>query len=320
MKRKFGDPTSGDIHVDTPLSDIAIAYKNTIFIADQVFPIVPVEKQSDKYYIWDKGSFLTNQVELRTPGDTYPEGRIKISTDEYYCDLYHLGYAIPDEDVANQDEAVELEETGAEWMAHQFALNREIQIAAAIFAATIWDSDLAGGTDFVQWSDYVSSDPISDIDTYSETIEQSTGATPNTLVLGRQTWNILRRHPLLLDMYKHTGVAILNEAQVAAALDIDTILVGRATQRTSAEGASTAVQAYIWGKHALLLYVPPSPGKRVPAAGYTFTWTIDDTGLTVNIIPIRQDDRDRDFLKGKHAFDFKVTGSDLGAYFGSAVA
>jgi hypothetical protein len=320
MTRKFGDPTTADVHVDTPLSEIAIAYKNLNFIADRVFPIIPVDKQSDKYFVWDKGSFLTNQVEVRTPGDTYPEGRIKISTDEYYCDLYHLGYAIPDENVKNQDAAVELEQTGSEWLAHQFALNREIQIAAAIFAASVWDSDLTGGTDFTQWDDYVNSDPITDIDTYSETIEQNTGATPNTLVIGRQAWNHLRRHPLLLDMYKHTGVAILNEQQVADALDVETVVVGRATQRTSLEGAATAVQAYVWGKHALLLYVPPNPGLRVPSAGYTFAWKIDDTGLTVNIIPVRQDDRDRDFLKGKHAFDFKVTGTDLGAYFGSAVA
>ena len=318
--RKFGNPTGADVHADSALSEIAIAYKNKSFIADQVLPLVPVDKQSDKYYIWDKGSWLTNQVELRTPGDTYPEGRMKLSTDTYYADIYHLGYPIPDEDKKNQDAAVDLETSGAEWLAHQFALNREVQIAAAVFAGSIWDTNPTVGTDFVAWDDYDNSDPPDDIDTYRETVLQNTGVLPNVLVLGKQVFSKLRRHPLLLDMYKYTGRGMLTEAEVAAALDVEKILVGTAVRRTSVEGAASATQAFVWGKNALLLYVPPKPALREPAAGYTFVWNIDDSGLTVNVIPTRQDDRDRDFLKAKHAFDFKVTGSDLGVFFASVIS
>lgn len=320
MKRYFGNPTGSDVHVDTALSEIAIAYKTKDFIADQVFPLVDVDKQSDKYYVWDKGSWLSNQVEKRTPGDTYPEGRIKLSTDEFYCDIYHLGYAIPDEDVKNADQAVQLEQTGAEWLAHQFMQKREIELASAIMGNSIWDNDLDGGTDFTKWDDYDNSDPIDDIDTYCDTIQQNTGVRPNTLVMGRQVFSKLRRHPLLLDIFKYTGRGILTIDQVKDALDVEMLLVGGAIQRTSNEGAATAVQSFIWGKDALLLYVPPRPALREPSAGYTFVWNIDGGGLTTQVIPMRQDDRDRDFLKGKHAYDFKVTGTDLGAFFDDAVS
>lgn len=320
MVKKFGNPTGSDIHIDAALSEIAIAYRNKDFIADRVFPLVTVEKQSDKYYIWDKGSWLTNQVEKRTPGDTYPEGRIKISNDEFFCDIFHLGYAIPDEDVANQDAAIDLETTGSEWLAHQFMLNREVEIASAIMADSVWDNDLDGGSDFTQWDDYDNSDPIDDIDTYMDTVQQNTGVRPNTLVVGRQVFSKLRRHPLLLDIFKYTGRGILTQDQVKDALDVEMLLVGGAVRRTSNEGASTAVQAYIWGKDALLLYVPARPALREPAAGYTFVWNIDGTGLSTQIVPTRQDDRDRDFLKGKHAYDFKVTGTDLGVFFDAAIS
>ena len=320
MKSKFGNPTIGDVHIDAALSEFAIAYRNKQFIADQVFPLVEVEKQSDKYYVWDKGSWLTNQVEVRTPGDTYPEGRMKLSTDEYFCDMYHLGYAIPWEHKKNQDVAVQLEETGADWLAHQFMLNREVQIAAAIFVAAIWDTNPTVGTDFVAWDDYDNSDPPEDIDTYRDTVLQNTGVEPNTLVIGKQVFSKLRRHPIILDMYKHTGKGILSEAEVAAALDVEKLLIGKCVQRTTVEGHATPAQAFVWGKHALLLYVPERPALREPASGYTMAWKIDDSGLTVNIIPTVQEDRDRDFLKGKHAFDFKVTGSDLGVYFASVIS
>ncbi len=320
MKRYFGNPTTDDIHVDAALSEIAIAYKNKSFIADRVLPLVPVDKQSDKYYVWDKGSWLTNQVEKRTPGDTYPEGRMKLSTDEYYADIYHLGYPIPWEDKKNQDKAVELEITGAEWLAHQFALNREVQIAASVFTTGIWDTNPTVGSDFAAWDDFDNSDPPDNIDTYRDTVLQNTGVLPNTLVIGKQVFSKLRRHPLLLDMYKYTGKGILTEAQVAEALEIENLLIGTCVRRTTIEGNATQTQSFVWGKSALLLYVPTRPALREPSAGYTFVWNIDDSGLNVNVIPTVQEDRDRDFLKAKHAFDFKVTGSDLGVYFANVIS
>jgi hypothetical protein len=320
MKREFGNPTISDIHIDTALSEIAIGYKNTQFIADQVLPEVTVQKQSDKYYVWDKGSWLTNQVEKRTPGDTFPEGRMKLSNDEYYCDIYHLAYAIPWENKKNQDAVIDLETRGAEWLANQFALNREIQLASAIMAGSVWDTNPVVGTDFVAWDDEDSSNPPEDVDGWRDTVLKNTGTLPNTLVIGREVFSIVRRHPIILDMYKYTGRGILTEAEVAAALGIDKLLVGNTVRRTTIEGNATQTQAFVWGKNALLLYVPSRPAVNEPSAGYTFVWDIEGSGLSVTISPIVQEERDRDLLKGKHAFDFKVTGTDLGVYAASVVS
>ena len=107
---------------------------------------------------------------------------------------------------------------------------------------------------------------------------------------------------------------------VAIALDVEKLIVGKAIQETSKEGASTAVRSYIWGKNALLIYVPPNPGLRIPSAAYVFTWKIDGTEFTAAISNSRQDWRDRDFLKGKHAFDPKIVGTDLGYFFSAAIS
>lgn len=312
-------PTKENFHIDGPLSDIAIAYKQEEFVADRVFPLVTVEKQSDKYFIWTKGFWMRNAVERRAPGDEYPEGRMQVSNDEYYCDLYHLGYGIPDEDVKNQDAAIELEITGSEWLAQQFALNREIKLASDIFTTGKWETDVVGGTGFVVWSDYDNSDPIKDINTGKQTIQKSTGKRANTLLIGQEVFDILTEHPLLLEKFKYTGEGILDVEQVRRALKVDTLIVGEAVYESSMEGAASATRGYIWGKNGLLLHVPPRPGLRVAAAGYTFTWNIDGSGYTVAISSTRQDWRDRDLLKGKHAFDHKITGTDLGYFFSAAV-
>jgi hypothetical protein len=314
------DPTKSQIHINGPLSNIAIAYKGGNYIADKIFPVVPVDKQSDKYFIWTKGFWMRNMVEKRTPGDTYPEGRLQLSSDEYYCDLFHLGYPIPDESIKNQDEAVQLEITGAEWLADQFLKNREIKIAATAFATASWDEYVTGGTDFVQWNDYDDSNPITDVDAGISVIEQSTGQVPNTLVMGKEVFNALKQHPILLELFKYTNPSILSEAQIKSALGIENLIIGRAVVESSKEGAATATRGYIWGKKALLMYVPPKAGLRVPSAGYTFAWKLDGSGLTTTISTVREDSRDRDLLKGKHAFDGKVTGMDLGYYFETAVS
>jgi len=315
------NPTKSTIHIDGPLSDIAIAYKQEGFIADTVFPIVPVDKQSDKFYIWDKDFWMRNAVERRTPGDTYPEGRMKISNSPFYCNLFHLGYGLPDEDLSNQDDAVQLEITGAEWLAQQFLLNRELSLVSDIFAVTKWETDVVGSTNFPLWSDYVNSDPVSDVLLGRQTIQKSTGQFANTLVVGQEVFDVLAEHPLLLDKFKYTQTGILEVEEVRRALRVPRLLVGASVYESTNEGDSTPTRGFIWGKNALLLHVPANPGIRVPAAGYTFVWRGNwGGGYTVAISTMRQDDRDRDFLKGKHAFDHCVCASDLGYFFSAAIS
>ena len=47
----------GTKHIDAALSNISIAYRNGVFIAERVLPVVPVLKQSDKYYTHGKEAF-----------------------------------------------------------------------------------------------------------------------------------------------------------------------------------------------------------------------------------------------------------------------
>ena len=42
--------------------------------------------------------------------------------------------------------------------------------------------------------------------------------------------------------------------------------------------------------------------------------------MTPAITRVREDLRDRELLRGKHAFDDKVVGTDLGYFFSAAVA
>ena len=43
-------PQSNEVHIDAALTNLSVGYQNPAFIADRLAPVVPVRKQSDKYF------------------------------------------------------------------------------------------------------------------------------------------------------------------------------------------------------------------------------------------------------------------------------
>ena len=63
----MAQPTPSDVHVNAPLTNVSIAYMQdqTDFIADKAFPGIPVKKQSDRYYSYDKGNWFRAKAQRR---------------------------------------------------------------------------------------------------------------------------------------------------------------------------------------------------------------------------------------------------------------
>src|SRR5574343_1017852 len=100
------NPTVADSHVNTALTAISVAYvqDQTRFVADRVFPIVHVPKQSDRYFIYDRGDFNRDEMELRAPGTESAGAGYRLdNTPTYYCNKYSLHRDVPDDLIANSD-------------------------------------------------------------------------------------------------------------------------------------------------------------------------------------------------------------------------
>ena len=83
-------PTASDVHVDSPLTNISIAYMQDQkeYIADKIFPVVPVPKQGDKYFTFSKNDFFRDEAKRRPPGSETAGSGYGVSTDTYYCDVW----------------------------------------------------------------------------------------------------------------------------------------------------------------------------------------------------------------------------------------
>lgn len=311
--------TSKDVHVDQLLTNVSIGYSNAGYIADQIFPVVPVDKQSDKYLTYDKSHWFRNEAKIRATGTKSERGGWNYSSDTYFCDRFSYGHEIYDEERDNADNAFQLDSDAAEFATDKILMQREVAFASGFFTTSVWGTDKTGGTDFTRWSDYAGSNPLVDVSDWMDTIEASIGREPNRLVIGKQVWSKLKWHPDLIDTIKYTQRAQMGLELAATLFEVERILVGRAIYTTSPEGTAEASVSYsrIWGKHALLIYVPNTPSLRQPAAGYTFTWQRVPQSLRY-IKRMRDEEREADIIEANAYYDHKVTGAAAGL-FGSTV-
>lgn len=325
----MSSPTKSMIHVDKILTNISVAYMNqaNTFLADKIFPNVPVAKQSDKYFTFNKDAFGRGGAEKRTGATESAGGGFQMSTDNYYCDQWSFHKDIPSDDAANAD--FDLFQSSSEFVTQNLLIRRESEFVNTYFAASVWGKDITGvasspsSNQVIQWSDYSNSNPITDIKTGIRYVQKATvGLKPNTLILGAEVEDALIDHPDIIDKMKYTAIPSPNatRAMLAQMFGVDRVLVGESVGVTSVEG-QTVTTGFQWGKKALLCYVAPRPSMYMPSAGYTFSWNAYGNGLGARIkrFPmVHLNDAER--IEGDLAFDYKVVSADCGYFFDAIVA
>jgi len=313
-------PTSNQVHVDAILTNISVGYMQMAenFVATKVFPVVPVSKQSDKFYTYTKNDWFRDEAQRRADATESAGGGYNLSTDSYQADVYAFHKDIGDQTRANADAPINVDREAAEFVTSRMLLKMETEFVSSFFTTSIWGTDTTPSN---LWSDYTASDPIGDIETGKRTILSTTGYEPNTLLLGYDTFIQLKNHPDLIDRIKYTSSQVLSESLMASLFGVPRVMVAKNIKATNNEGG-TAAYAFNYGKHALLTYSAPSAGLLQPSGGYIMSWTGVSQGLgaTIGISRMRMEQFKADRIEAEVAFDMKVIGSDLGYFFSSCVA
>lgn len=329
----MSQPTQGDVHVNKPLTNISIAFMQEAsnFVADSVFPNIPVSMQSDRYYTYDRGFFNRDEMQERAPGtESAGSGYEVDNTPTYYAPVYAFHHDIPDQVRSNVDSVLSPDSDGTKLVSHKGLIKREKLWVSKYFQPATWTFDLdgvaaaPGANEVLQWND-ANSTPIEDVAAAIDSVLEETGFMPNILVVGRQVWTALKNHPDIIDRVKYgqtaPGTAKISLAALADLFEVDRIVVMNAIENTSAEGAANS-HSFIGGKKALLAYSAPSPGLQVPTAGYTFSWTgfLGAGAQGGRIKKFRMEHLESDRIEIQMAFDQKLVSADLGYFWDSIVA
>lgn len=326
------NPTRGDVHVNAPLTNISIAHiqKASHFIADRMFPNIPVSKQSDRYYVYDRGDFNRDEMKERAPGtESAGSGYDLDNTPTYYAPVEAFHKDVDDQIRANSDSVLAPDRDATIFVSQKALIRRERTFAIKALTAGVWsnektgvNSDVNPATEFLLWSD-ANSDPIGDIRSAKRAVLEATGFEPNKLCLGTVVMDALIDHPDIIDRVKYGQTpgapAEVNASTIAQLFELEEVLVSKAIHNTAAKG-QTESSAFISGSNALLAYVAPSPGLMVPSAGYSFSWNglLGASAMGGRVKRFRMDSLGADRIEIEQAVDQKVVGADLGFFFENA--
>lgn len=321
----MSQPTARMVHTDAILSNVSVAYVQSqdAFIANRVFPMVRVTKQSDKYYKYTKNDWFRDEAELRAPASESAGSGYGLTTDQYFADVYAFHKDVPDQVAENTDAVLgDPEAEAARFVAQRMLLKREKEWMASFFTTGVW----TGGTsaDFTPanlWSNYATSSPVKDIRQQKASVLMNTGIEPNTLLLSYDVYTTLLDHPDFVDRIKNVSDAPVTVDIIRRLFEVDRILVSKAIQATNVEG-ETEAYAPLATKDALLVYAAPSPSLMSPSGGYTFVWdgVSDGAGLDIGTVRIEMPLRRAVRIESQMAWDSKVVAPDVGVFFNNAIA
>lgn len=326
-------PVYNQVHVQAALTNIAVAYLQSedVYVADKVFPIVPVEHQTDVFFKFSKDDFFRDEARLRSDATESAGGGFNLTTQPYSAGVWAYHKDVGAQVRRNADPAVNIDIATTKFVMQRMLIRRENFFASTYMTNGVWGTDITGvassptGSQSIFWNDDANSDPFTDIATAQTTILQNTGYEPNLLVISWKVYQALRKHPLVIDRIKYTmraDAVKITPDLLAAAFDVNRVLVSKAVYNTAKEGA-TGAYSFITGADALLVYAAPAPGLMFPTAGYTFAWSgftgLNTMGVRVSQIPLPWLGLETIRTEAEMAFDMVVVGSDLGYHFSGIV-
>ena len=263
---------------------IAYAQQTKDFIADKVFPVVPVDHQSDFYYRFGRRSYLQTQAELRAPSTETPGVDWEFTKSSFYAQVWGLHYDIEDQLRSNADANFQFDTAGTELITQQMLLRRDLQWIASLLRfeylgarpLTGTASTSPGAGPFTQF-DLAGSTPIEVFRAAKLRFKRRTGMMPNKAIFSANAYNALLDHPEIIERIKYTEAGFITEQLIATAIGIDQVLAASADfrRRTTTKNLSpitAPTTQWITGASLtspdangiLLVYAAPRPNRNIP--------------------------------------------------------
>jgi hypothetical protein len=307
------DPRGGgNVHIDKVLTNISLGYPNAGFVGDNLFPVVKVKKQSDKYYVFGREAWVLEPgSDIRTPGAEANEiPGIAVSLAPYFAIEHALQIAVTDEERENADSPLSPDRDGTELVTQKILLGREVAIHDLVTATANYapgKSTTLVGT--AQWNEATMvSKPVKDVRIGRMAVHAGLFVEPNTMILPYQVIAAFEEHPDFIDRIKYSERAIVTPELIAVLFHMDKVIVPEVGYNTARMGATEAL-AYLWGKDVVMAYVPPRPGMKIPAFGYEFAWTYPG-GQVMVTDRWREEKRGSDVIRVRRRYDLQGVAVD----------
>ena len=294
-------PELANIHIDVALTNLSIGYVNEDYVANRVFPVVPVEKRSDRYFLYNKDAFLRSSGidkqgrpgSIRRPGTRSTEILFDVSTNPFYCEQLARNYAFTDAEARLADAPLQPGIDATIALTEMITLDNEIAVAGkamkrANYAAANKAQLTTGTTSWAQNSQTAgayTSFPIStDIPKAKKGVVSSLVRSATHMLLNYNAAVTLSQNWEYLDKIKYVSREGLTASGLAPVIGGLSIVEARTQKANSSENVSPVTTGFVWtddqGQDAALVYYMPTaaPSLKMVALGLTFEAPDDSLG------------------------------------------
>lgn len=331
-------PTPKSAHIDTALTNMSIGYRDQNFIADRVFPSVPVTKQSDYFYKFLKGAWFRLDAAVRGPGAKAAEGGYPITSDTYSCIERAIKHPVPIELINNADDVLKPLRTGVRYTLTQILLAKEKAVSDLCMTGSNWTTTEDANAGWLGTVDGTGNTFIADVLKAKRVIRQTIGRYPNVMLMDSKTLEECKKEYTVLERIKYTGTqgkpADVTAQTLAQLFELEEVLIGTSIYSSAEEIIAgtdfTAVD--LWETNAtkgsaLLFYRPTAPAIEEPSAGYIFNWkgaaghqsAVAQSDIYREVRKWWNDDRKSWMVESSEYFDAKATCADAGYHFSDTI-
>lgn len=265
-------PTVNSVHVNVPLSNLAIRFRHQPCVADRVFPVINVKKKADVYYKFRQEELVEFEGK-RAPGAEADEIEWDVDNEPYLAETYALRYLLPDEVVENADSAIRPRVTTTRKLTKFLQLGYERRVRNIVQSAVFIPETFVPS---VKWDATSGADPEKDVDECKKRIRVNSGQEPNAMVMNGETADALKRW-LKLTAYT-TYKEYLDVGKLPDRLWDLEVIQGKAIHNTANKGQA-AVKAQIWTDNVTVFFKESDPSIEALSLGYTLRsrkWRVKD--------------------------------------------
>jgi len=298
-------------HIDQRLTDVSINFPQMGYVAQDIFPEVPVMKGSNIYTTYDKINLF------QTPDDSvgkYAEAnevKLGTGTDTYSVSNRALKGYVSEEDRDNYDDPLNAEIDETEVLTAAILNNRELR---AFALATSIAQTAAPST---KWD--VGGDPIGDINDGILSMFQD----PNIMIIGKRPWFTLRNHPDIIARFGggFTNTKNVTQEMVASIFGLDRVIVSDVRKSTTKPKVAAAL-ARVWDTQVMLIFNDPRGlGRKQPTFGSLFAQRLGG-GPTFRVRKWLSEEKGiggADTIQVEHRSIEKVVAADFGFHISAVI-
>lgn len=304
------------------LQNVSVSYRNPIYVADRVFPMIDNCPPESKIARYVKGAWFRDEAQARGPSGEAVRGGYPVDFLDVIPKEYAFAKEVTDEDRevagAMGGPPLQPDQDAIAFATDKIMMKREI-LCATLIKASVWSTVAASGEDANGlWAPPGATNTfMTDVLARMGTIQSATGIMPNCLLMDVGTYMALTQCAEVLDKIKYTQRGVLTADLLAAMLSLDDVIVAPAVYSSAKELKTgldfTAVR--IWENTAtkgmgFLFYRSRTPGLKAPSAGYIARSGLFPGGVRVSTW--REDGRHQDVYEAAEKIHIVATGLDLG--------